>query len=1150
MSITSRQELKELYLQEVESYIPEIRSQLAVLHQDEADLSAIQELHRLFHNIRGASSQVKFLLLSKGVRNVENILSDLLDGELPISGAVLRVINDVTGLLFEFVTGREQSGEREQLLHEQITHVCQEAVSEAGLNSVDSSAGGTGRNLEEPGSEGAEWLHSVRSVLPLLQELGACLSTDEQDEDYNRLVYGKISHAVSILVACSGATGMLQQYQLMENLHQLVQRLSSKAVSHHHELVGLVQDFLQFLEVVFSHPDPENSRITERIKKQLQIFHLLLSGRQALPDSPDTEESVSGGETNLFDEPLAENEIVDFLEHLDGADLSVETGMETDVRGEVSQVSVVPAESPEEEIDEDQQILMEIFRSECEEHLIVINQSLNSLESDVAELQPLSPELLETVNTMRRAVHTLKGAAAMTGVNLLARGAHKLEDMLDYLYDDSENISPEDVSILGSSIDVIELLSQTPQDQESEHLDKMVASLSEYLDIRSPASLQVVDESGELSGSDDFEPEQERAQVQEQEQDEVVPFAAGDLEDEDDGELDVPGLSGTLRVKLEDLDELVSIEGELVVARGAMEKVVDEFGTSLAELDTVKENLRRKSQELEAGFEVQSLYGLNPAMGGGDGQIDGELAEFDPIELDRYSQLNLIIRSLNEISVDVNAISTTMTSLAGEIRGQVTKQQLTMRLMQDKLMRIRMTPMSSISRILFRTVRETARELGKNVNLTVSGEDVYMDRFVWAKITDPLMHVLRNAVDHGIEPAGERTAAGKPAVGTIYLEAEQRSRYVVLRVSDDGGGIQLSMVREKLKRQGLVEDPDSLSEQELIDYLFHSSFSTKKDVSTISGRGVGLDVVKKNVQELKGSVELINKPGQGVTFEFQIPFTLSVNRAILVSVAGKQFAVPLQDIHHVGHFAKDQISSGDGLSLVYEDETVVVTNMSYYLQLAGKADTVPEDQDGMLVILFNVGDDLVGAAVDTVVEQREIIVKDLGNHLTHVHGVSGVTVTGTGELIPILNLRELVELPESGGDAEVAAASGLILDEPLKVLIVDDSISVRHSVARLIESQSWVQQQAVDGMDALAKLEVFVPDVIILDIEMPRMNGYEFKAHINNNPLWVDIPIIMLTSRASEKHQQKAKELGIDLYMTKPYQDTAFIQMLEDIRNS
>ncbi len=1118
MSITSRQELRGLFFQEVESYIPEIRSQLAALGLDGADLSAAQELHRLFHNIRGASSQVQLLLLSKGARNVEDILSGFLEKDLPLPKSVIEEIHSVTGHIFEFITQGEQGDESEQLLYEQITQLCEKVLPEADMSATD----------------------SVRSVLPLLLELGACLSPDEQDEDYNRLVYGKISHAVSILVACSGASGMSQQYQLMENLYQLVQRLSSKSVSHHQELVGLVQDFLQFLEVVFSHPDPENSRITERIKKQLQIFDLLLSDRQIISESSDTEESISEREMDLFDDSLVDDDAIDFLEHLDGADLSVETGMETEAHEEESQSPVVPVDSPEEEIDEDQLILMEIFRSECEEHLIVINQSLNNLESGVAETQPFSPQLLETVNNMRRAVHTLKGAAAMTGVNLLAQGAHKLEDMLDYLYDDSEKISPEDVSILASGIDVIELLSQTPQAQESEHLDGLVATISEYFDKRSATPVEVAEEEGDL----------EDAGEQEQIQTEVIPFTDDDLEAEEESELDVPGLSGTLRVKLEDLDELVSIEGELVVARGAMEKVVDEFGNSLAELDTVKENLRRKSQELEAGFEVQSLYGLNPAMGGGDGQIDGELAEFDPIELDRYSQLNLIIRSLNEISVDVNAISATMTSLASEIRGQVTKQQLTMRLMQDKLMRIRMTPMSSISRILFRTVRETARELGKNVNLSVSGEDVYMDRFVWAKITDPLMHVLRNAVDHGIEPAGERTSTGKSAVGTIHLEAEQRSRYVVLRVSDDGGGVQLSIVKEKLKKQGLIEDPDSLPESELVDYLFHPSFSTKKDVSTVSGRGVGLDVVKKNVQELKGSVELINKPGLGVTFEFHIPFTLSVNRAILVSVAGKQFAVPLQDIHHVGHFTKDQISSQDGLSLSYEDKTVVVVNMGYYLQLEGKADAVAEDRDGMLVILFNVGDDLVGVAVDAVVEQREIIVKDLGSHLTHVHGVSGVTVTGTGALIPILNLRELVELPESAADTDVAAASGMILDEPLKVLIVDDSISVRHSVARLIESQSWVQQQAVDGMDALAKLEVFVPDVIILDIEMPRMNGYEFKAHINNNPIWVDIPIIMLTSRASEKHQQKARELGIDLYMTKPYQDTAFIQMLEDIRTS
>jgi chemosensory pili system protein ChpA (sensor histidine kinase/response regulator) len=611
--------------------------------------------------------------------------------------------------------------------------------------------------------------------------------------------------------------------------------------------------------------------------------------------------------------------------------------------------------------------------------------------------------------------------------------------------------------------------------------------------------------------------------------------------------------SGTLRVKLEDLDELVSIEGELIVTRGAMEKMVDEFSQTLIELDNVKENLRRKSQELESGFEVQSLYGFNPIISqdGSQGPDSSDLAEFDPIELDRYSQLNLIIRSLNEISVDVNSIHTTLASLAGDISGQVGKQQLSMRLMQDKLMRIRMTPLSSISRVLFRTVRDTATKLGKKAALTVTGEDVYMDRFVWAKITDPLMHILRNGVDHGIETGEVRLAAGKPETGTINIQAEQRSRYVVLRISDDGGGIDFSLIKDKIRREGLADNPEALSEKELLEYLFHPSFTTRQNITTISGRGVGLDVVKRNIQGLRGSIQIHNHPEQGVEFEIQIPFTLSVNRAAMVSVAGREFAIPLQDILEVKHFSAGEIKTDEDsekLSLKFGNNIVSVSNLAYHLQLEKRMDKLSAGSEGILAILFMKGEEQCAVAIDSVIEQREIIVKNLGSHLTHVRGISGVTLTGSGGLIPILNLRELME--EKSVDLTIdEPLLQMELNEPLKVLIVDDSISVRHSVARLVESQSWKQLQAVDGLDALAKLENFSPDVIILDIEMPRMNGYEFKSSLNNQPMYKDIPIVMLTSRASEKHQQKARELGIEHYLTKPYQDDAFVRLLENIQN-
>jgi len=537
---------------------------------------------------------------------------------------------------------------------------------------------------------------------------------------------------------------------------------------------------------------------------------------------------------------------------------------------------------------------------------------------------------------------------------------------------------------------------------------------------------------------------------------------------------------------------------------------------------------------------------LNP--GGAEAPAESDLADFDPIELDRYSQLNLIIRSLNEISVDVNSIHTTLSSLAGDISGQIGKQQLTMRLMQDKLMRIRMTPLSSISRVLFRTVRDTAVKLGKEVSLTVTGEDVYMDRFVWARITDPLMHILRNGVDHGIEPGEVRRAAGKPQAGTINLHAEQRSRYVVLHISDDGSGIDYSLIREKIRREGLAENPGSLSEKELTDYLFRPSFTTKHDVTTISGRGVGLDVVRQNIKDLRGSIEIHSKPGEGVVFEIHIPFTLSVNRAAMVSISGREFAVPLQDILQVKHFSVEEIDQTDGLALKVGDGLIPVSNLGFYMQLEKRMKSLEPGSNGILAILFIKDGEKCAVAIDEVVEQREIIIKNLGSHLTHVQGITGVSLTGSGGLIPILNLRELVETRVTEQVVDTEPQLQMELNEPLRVLIVDDSISVRHSVARLVESQSWKQQQAVDGLDALAKLETFVPDVIILDIEMPRMNGYEFKSSINNQPLYKDIPVVMLTSRVSEKHQQKAKELGIDHYLTKPYEDEVFVRLLENIR--
>ncbi len=1123
-------ELLELFFQEVDSYLPGIRQGLEVLSSDKTALTAIRELHRFFHNIKGAASQVQLFDLSNGAKVVESALDALLEKEQPVSEHLLTALNRTADRLTEYCNDKEYDHDDGQKFHEQVVSLFV-------------------KHQEDGVRE--EYLQEVRSLFPLLQELAGCLTEDGSDTKRDTLVYGKLSHAVSILSATVRAAGMKQQSQLMQDFRLLLEKLHNAAIPGRMELSGLMQDFLQFLEVIFAHQDPENSIAIKRVKEQLQRFEALMAATDQKEEGFSLfEETTQFDALDFFDDSSTDGESIDLLDELVDSNFiendSSDEPLEVAALGGIEPLAPLfeELEIDEEPIDEDQQLLMEIFREECDEHLIVINQSLNILESNVKEPIVFTPVLEASVSDMRRAVHTLKGAASMTGVNLLAKGAHSLEDLLDWLHDEAEEINPQEVRVIATGIDIIELLSQTPQAKESASLDRLVSAIDEYLASKSePASIE--------DGAVEKPALEFGVEVTD-----VEPETAGDVVKPkwvvtENTQASLRSDLGTLRVRLEDLDELVSIEGELVVARGAMEKMVEEFSQTLLELDNVKENLRRKSQELESGFEVQSLYGFSPvsSKGRADEPADSDLLDFDPIELDRYSQLNLIIRSLNEISVDVNSIHTTLASLKGEISGQVSKQQLTMRLMQDKLMRIRMTPLSSISRVLFRTVRDTAAKLDKKVALTVTGEDVYMDRFVWAKITDPLMHILRNGVDHGIESASVRAAAGKPENATINLQAEQGSRYVVLRISDDGGGIDFSLIKEKIRSQGLEEKPDNLSEKELLEYLFHPSFTTRQNITTISGRGVGLDVVRRNLHDLRGAIQIHNNPGQGVVFEIQIPFTLSVNRAALVSVAGKEFAVPLQDILEVKHFSVQEVEDSEGLSLKYGDIFVPVSNLGYLLQLEKKLDTLATKSDGILAILCMKGDEPCAVAIDSVSEQREIIVKNIGSHLTHVRGISGVTLTGSGGIIPILNLRELLDVQVMVELPDIEPLFHVELNEPLKVLIVDDSISVRHSVARLVESQSWKQQQAVDGLDALAKLESFLPDVIILDIEMPRMNGYEFKSRINNQQEFKDIPVVMLTSRASEKHQQKARDLGIEHYLTKPYQDETFVRLLENIHS-
>lgn len=1188
---SSREDLVGYFFQEVQAYIPEMKQGLDLLNGTGDDIRIVSELHRLFHNIKGAASQVYLQYLSGAAHLAEFLLEQTLEGEAALSPAMLSYLDNSVENISEYCAREKRNdGAETELLrtsllafreigghrhdpagrarYEEIARLLETDQS----NPADASGQGGGVLSSGPGEVGPAPLGAV--IRRGQQLIAAVLAEMTGDREYERVMREMETAADDIADQAEGL-GMMVEGGLLRDLARLLGKACTSGSAGRQDISVVVGYFmsllcmqiesmlLRSLESAVAETGSAGAiggnHVPAMLADFISSFKLLLVDSAVLDERSAARisariERVEGflqadaGNRNKTSMPTGEEVLL--AEAF--ADSALFAG-----EAEVDALEAWPEEAgaflldevfAEEGAPDEDEVLHEIFREECEEHLLVINRSLNSLDERIVEKVVLSADLREVIAAMRRSVHTLKGAAAMVGYEQLATCAHSLEDMLDWLYDQAGHIGPDDMRVAAVAIDLIELLAQQPTADYAARVAALQQSIAGYLQGRlavPPAEGEDSDvRRDEAAGTENSIGREDLAVG-------GLEVAEPDIVDHQaDDALESPS-SGNIRVKIENLDEIIGIEGELVVVRSSMEGILNELMQSVDELHSTQGKLRRISQELEAGFEVQSLYGFGPGTGGGEDNTGrrggGSFTEFDPLELDRYSQLNLIIRSLNEIAVDVNSIHADMAGLSSELHGQVARQQLIMGAMQDKLMRTRMTPMSSVSSAFFRTVRNTAGQLAKNVRLTVTGDDVYMDRFIWSKITDPLMHILRNCVDHGIESADVRRRKGKPELASIRITAQQLGSFVVLRIADDGAGIDTGRLREKLTAAGLIGKVDKLSDEELLPYLFHTGFSTRDEISQISGRGVGLDVVQRNIQELRGTVRVETQPGQGTVFELRIPITLSVNRAILITTGDGRYAIPLQDVVEIRRVAVSELA-GENAILAWREEKLPVKDLAALLQLREPLIFQAAATGNSLTLIVQSGKGHAAVLVDEVREQREIVVKNLGTHLTHVKGVSGVTILGDGSLIPVLNLSELVDASQPAIPAGDWVPRPAERESPLQVLVVDDSISVRQSIARLIKHQSWLPELAVDGVDALEKLESFQPDAIILDVEMPRMNGYEFMSILRGTEKFRSLPVIMLTSRTSDKHRAKAEELGVDFYMTKPFKDETFVQLLGGIR--
>jgi chemosensory pili system protein ChpA (sensor histidine kinase/response regulator) len=589
------------------------------------------------------------------------------------------------------------------------------------------------------------------------------------------------------------------------------------------------------------------------------------------------------------------------------------------------------------------------------------------------------------------------------------------------------------------------------------------------------------------------------------------------------------------RVSAELLDQLLNNAGEVSISRARLEQQLGSVEFNLAELSRTVTRLKEQLRKLELETEAQVLHRHD--------QETGHRQDFDPLELDRYSSIQQYSRALAESANDVASLQQLIESLVGEAQNQLQLQSRTVTELQNGLMRTRMVSFQRHVQRLARIVRQAAADTGKQAEFVVEGAAGELDRQVLERMLPPFEHLLRNAVVHGIEAPAARAAQGKGPTGHINLKLQREGAEVVVEVSDDGAGMNLEAIRSKGQALGLIQAGQVLSDDDVMQLVLEPGFSTAGAVTQQAGRGVGMDVVATEIKKLGGALHMDSKPGQGTRFTIRLPLTLAVSHALVVRTGDELYALPLPTIEGVVRLPREEVAAhlrSESTTFTYGEHKYRLQPLALYVGM--EAAPLPETDAAIPVVLVRAGEHSTGLVADELVGSREIVVKPLGPQIASIRGISGATILSDGRVVVILDIAALVR-----AEWRVRAAPAPLRergDRRTFALVVDDSITVRRVTQRLLERNGMRVMTARDGADAVALLADHVPDIILLDIEMPRMDGYEVAAQVRADPRLADVPIIMITSRVGDKHRARAIELGVDDYLGKPYQESQLIDAI------
>ena len=746
----------------------------------------------------------------------------------------------------------------------------------------------------------------------------------------------------------------------------------------------------------------------------------------------------------------------------------------------------------------------------------------------------------------QRIAHTLKGSANVVGISGLANFMHFSEDLLEEIAKHAEPLTPSLKNLLVDMGDtlaaMLDNLSAGENNVGALELQVMQQVLDAFHAIHSGGFANFVSATSDL------------ALVLPQENPPDKYLATESPNDKPQEPLvEQPqqlaeSLAAHLRIKEDTAQDLLRLAGESAISTNRLQTQVQDVKSQLLHIGQLHNKLTQLTEEFGHLIEVRELFSSRAKKMHGD-------SDLDPLELDRYNELHSFFHQLQEFAIDTrDAIYQTQGQLR-DLEDLTFEQQVTNRASQNHLLEMRMIPASNLEARFQRCVRQACRLTGKQARFVLRGGNAMIDTRVLHELVDPLMHLLRNAVDHGIEDIYEREAAGKNPEGIVELQFAVQNQSIVVRVLDDGAGLQRERIAQKAQELSLSPPTDAnpeITELWLKQIIFAAGFSTRAQVSQTSGRGIGLDMVADRVTALKGRITVDSKPGQGCEFSIRLPMPMIAEQGLLVASGKHRLAISARGVEQLLFLEESALTNqGDQLRYRFNQQDLDVFHIAQLAQLPDEISINTMDAHALLVVETIPGQ-RVGVLVERVLASREIVVKPLTQFTPQVSGVTGATILGDGEVAPVIDVQQLVlNMLQSGGNASEWLGENMRIsqqhraDKPM-ALIVDDSLSTRRSLAQFVGDLGMEVCTAKDGFEAIEILQEQTPQLMLVDMEMPRMNGLELTAHVRANETTKHIPIIMITSRNTEKHRSLASAAGVDTYLNKPFSEEELLHHIQE----